>query len=1119
MSILMIFRRFLAVLVLAPIAFSKIFSILAQDRPSDLTVVIRSQTVARKTHGIDFGPYLPGQSPPSTQLTSAQILARLQIIAPYTTWVRSYSMTGGNEYTPGAARQLGLKMAATAWISTNMAQNNLEIANLITAANARTIDVAIVGSETILRGDVSTTQLINYMNQVRAAIPSGIPVVTSDSWGTFIAHPELISASDQVWANFYPYWDSTSITYAICSLEAEYQQVVNSANGKTVVVAETGWPTGGDAHGAAVPSLANAVVFADQFLTWADSNGILSFYFEGLNEDFKTADEGPQGAYWGLFDESGELKSGMDAWFNGQNANATCTGTPVISFTYVPPYGSPSAGVSELLQVEASGVLFQNYVVATYIDVGGGWWTKPYFASPTVALTASGAAAIPIVTGGNDQLASAIEAYLIPSTCAPPQAGGGGLPALPCAVASLQVSRTQSSISGTILDLQNNPIVGATVSDPVLGSQTTDSSGSYSFFNVTKSGTATLSVSYPSFAFSNSPAVVAITSGNVNVNFTGTQVSAPTAPVPLSPSNGTTVSSVTPQLNWSASATATSYDVYFSTSASPQFAANTTGLGFNPGALSSNTLAPGTTYYWFVVAKNSAGSTNSPTWSFTTPQTAPSAPVLNSPGNGTTGVGLTPSLSWNAASNATSYDVYFGAGGSPQFVINTASTSYSPAALSAGTTYSWMVVAKNAAGTASSATWSFTTFIASPSVPALLSPGNGAGGVSTAPILSWSGASNATSYDVYFGTTPSPQLVTNTTATSYSPGVLAPGTTFSWYVVAKNAGGSATSATWIFTTQPAANGLVFVPVAPCRLVDTRVPVMQSGFGPPAMGAGEVRTFAIPSNTSCGIPANAAAYSVNITVVTKGYLGILTIWPAGQTMPNVSTLNSYLTTSTAVANAAIVPAGSGGRISVYVTDATDLVIDINGYFMLAASGLEFHPVTPCRLVDTRVPSMQSGFGPPSMAAGMTRSFAIPSNSACGIPLTAAAYSLNVTAVPQKTLGFLSIWPTGQPLPNVSTLNVYTAGTVVANAAIVPAGANGAVSAYVTDGTDLVIDIDGYFSSANGLKFYPITPCRAADTRVPSMPVNLGPPTMAAGMTRSFPVAQSACGIPLGTGPTH
>jgi hypothetical protein len=154
----------------------------------------------------------------------------------------------------------------------------------------------------------------------------------------------------------------------------------------------------------------------------------------------------------------------------------------------------------------------------------------------------------------------------------------------------------------------------------------------------------------------------------------------------------------------------------------------------------------------------------------------------------------------------------------------------------------------------------------------------------------------------------------------------------------------------------------------------------------------------------------------------------------------------------------------------------------------------------------------------MTAGTTRTFPVATNTACGIPATAAAYSLNLTAVPQKTLGALTIWPAGQPLPNVSTLNVYTAGTVVANAAIVPAGTNGAINTYVTDATDLVIDINGYFAppATNGLKLYPVTPCRIADTRVASFPSGLGVPSMAAGTQRSFAVPASSCAIPNGAG---
>jgi hypothetical protein len=259
--------------------------------------------------------------------------------------------------------------------------------------------------------------------------------------------------------------------------------------------------------------------------------------------------------------------------------------------------------------------------------------------------------------------------------------------------------------------------------------------------------------------------------------------------------------------------------------------------------------------------------------------------------------------------------------------------------------------------------------------------------------------------------------------------------------------------------------LALYPVTPCRIADTRS-VGGSGlsgpFGPPQMAALSTRSFPIPFS-SCGIPAAAQAYSFNMTVVPPGPLDYLTTWPAGQSMPTVSTLND--TSGAIVANAAIVPAAMNGAVDVFVYNATDVIIDANGYF--AAPGnpgaLNFYPLTPCRVADTRAvggSGLTGYFGPPQMTAGSTRSFPIPSSS-CGVPATAQAYSFNFTAVPPGPLDYISTWPTGQTMPVVSTLN-DVGGTVVANAAIVPAGSNGAISVFANSATDLVIDINGYFA---------------------------------------------------------
>ena len=182
------------------------------------------------------------------------------------------------------------------------------------------------------------------------------------------------------------------------------------------------------------------------------------------------------------------------------------------------------------------------------------------------------------------------------------------------------------------------------------------------------------------------------------------------------------------------------------------------------------------------------------------PPSAPSAPAPNS---GATAVSTTPTLSWAACTNTTSYDVYLGTSSSPTLAGNVTGTSYKPASLINSTNYYWRVVAKNSSASTSSSTWSFATAGTSsnpPSAPSSPSPASGATAVSTAPTLSWVASTNATSYDVYFGTSSSPTLAGNVTSTSYKPASLSNSTSYYWRVVAKNSAGSTSSGTWSFTT-------------------------------------------------------------------------------------------------------------------------------------------------------------------------------------------------------------------------------------------------------------------------------------------------------------------------------
>jgi hypothetical protein len=201
----------------------------------------------------------------------------------------------------------------------------------------------------------------------------------------------------------------------------------------------------------------------------------------------------------------------------------------------------------------------------------------------------------------------------------------------------------------------------------------------------------------------------------------------------------------------------------------------------------------------------------------------------------------------------------------------------------------------------------------------------------------------------------------------------------------------------------------------------------------------------------------------------------------------------------------VPAGANGGACAFASDDTDLILDINGYFVPAANSnaLAFYPVTPCRLADTRGNGFGGPFGPPSLVGNGTRTF--PVSGFCNVPMTAQAYSLNLTAVPHGSLGFITTWPAGQTQPAVSTLNAPT-GTVTANAAIVAAGANGGVSVLASNDSDLIIDINGYFAppGTGGLSLFSLTPCRMLDTRHPPSPAFNG--------TLSLNVTASGCGAP-------
>ena len=271
----------------------------------DLRALIR-KILDEKIHGLSFSPYVEGQGP-GTQLGEAQIRERLSIIQPYVNGIRSFSCTEGNELIPAIAKENGLNTMVGAWLGDDPEKNEQEITNLIEIARNGHADILAVGNEVLLRGDLSEDELLAYIDRVKQAAP-GVDVGYVDAYFEFVDHPRISAACDVLLANCYPFWEDCPAEHALLYMKEMYQRVQQVANGKRVIVSETGWPNVGSAEGGAVPSEENAMKYFINSFKWAEEDNVEIFYFSSFDEAWKVDAEGDVGAYWGLWDKDGNPK-------------------------------------------------------------------------------------------------------------------------------------------------------------------------------------------------------------------------------------------------------------------------------------------------------------------------------------------------------------------------------------------------------------------------------------------------------------------------------------------------------------------------------------------------------------------------------------------------------------------------------------------------------------------------------------------------------------------------------------------------------------------------------------------------------------------------------------------
>lgn len=261
-----------------------------------------------RIHGVCFSAYTEGQGP-GTQLSREQIAARLEVVAPHTRWIRSFSCTEGNELIPGVARALGLKTMVGVWLEDDDELNERELEAAISLAQQGQVDILAVGNEVLLRDDLSEAALIDYIQRAKTAVPD-VPVGYVDAYFQFVDHPALTDACDVILANCYPFWEGCPSEHALPYMKDMYRRAQKAAGNKPVIVSETGWPSIGTPYGGGVPSATNALKYFIDTFQWAEEDNIEVFYFSAFDEAWKVDKEGDVGAFWGIWDKDGLPKLG-----------------------------------------------------------------------------------------------------------------------------------------------------------------------------------------------------------------------------------------------------------------------------------------------------------------------------------------------------------------------------------------------------------------------------------------------------------------------------------------------------------------------------------------------------------------------------------------------------------------------------------------------------------------------------------------------------------------------------------------------------------------------------------------------------------------------------------------
>ena len=262
---------------------------------------VKLQCLSYAPFGKDDSPFdMPKGFKPSVE----QMDKDLAHLATITSCIRSYSSVGLEEL-PEVARKHGLKMWLGAWVSPDPIKTKKEIDTTIALAKEYKdiVETVVVGNEALLRRDVSASQLVGYIQDVKKALPDMI-VTYADVWEFWNKHPDIAPAVDRVTIHILPYWEDKpiSVDKALQHVKNIREEMIQRIPDKEIVIGETGWPSIGRMRESALPSAENQAIFTRGFVKMAEEGGWKYNFIEAFDQPWKRMSEGAVGGYWGLFD-------------------------------------------------------------------------------------------------------------------------------------------------------------------------------------------------------------------------------------------------------------------------------------------------------------------------------------------------------------------------------------------------------------------------------------------------------------------------------------------------------------------------------------------------------------------------------------------------------------------------------------------------------------------------------------------------------------------------------------------------------------------------------------------------------------------------------------------------